>query len=133
MWLDCARDFTEDWVHQQQIRDAVGIPGLLDAETMHWVLDTFLHAIPYTLHSQGYEDGALTIGVDGVGSWSWLGAGGRWSRTEQTAPTVVSVEADTLWRVAVRMIEPSEAMRRSGIQGDEGLAAAALQLVSIIR
>jgi hypothetical protein len=26
LWLDCARDFTEYWVHQQQIRDATGRP-----------------------------------------------------------------------------------------------------------
>ena len=26
IWLDCGRDFTEYWIHQQQIRDAVGRP-----------------------------------------------------------------------------------------------------------
>lgn len=27
MWLDAAREYTEFWVHQQQIRDATGRPG----------------------------------------------------------------------------------------------------------
>ena len=27
-WLDVARQYTERWTHQQQIRDAVGMPGL---------------------------------------------------------------------------------------------------------
>jgi hypothetical protein len=26
-WLDVAREYTERWTHQQQIRDAVGMPG----------------------------------------------------------------------------------------------------------
>ncbi len=28
IWLDLAREYTERWVHQQQMRDAVGKPGL---------------------------------------------------------------------------------------------------------
>ena len=28
VWLDVAREYTERWVHQQHIRDAVGRPGL---------------------------------------------------------------------------------------------------------
>ena len=27
VWLDVAREYTEFWVHQQQVRDAVGRPG----------------------------------------------------------------------------------------------------------
>jgi hypothetical protein len=30
MWLDIARDYTERWVHDQQIRDAVGRARLKD-------------------------------------------------------------------------------------------------------
>jgi len=30
MWLDTAREYTERWIHQQQIRDAVNKPGLKD-------------------------------------------------------------------------------------------------------
>jgi uncharacterized protein (TIGR03083 family) len=48
MWFDCARDYSEDWTHQQQIRDAVGRPGLTDARFLDPVLDTFLRALPRT-------------------------------------------------------------------------------------
>jgi uncharacterized protein (TIGR03083 family) len=132
-WLDCAREFTEDWVHQQQIRAAVGIPGLTDPATLHRVLDTFLHAIPYTLSRHGHAGGTLTIAVDGVGRWCWQGAADRWRRSDEAGQTVVSVDASTLWRVAVRMIEPEQALARAHVEGDQTLAAAALQLVSIIR
>ncbi|HYY81910.1 MAG TPA: maleylpyruvate isomerase family mycothiol-dependent enzyme [Actinomycetes bacterium] len=45
-WLDVAREYTERWTHQQQIRDAVGVPGLKQAEFMAPVLATFVHALP---------------------------------------------------------------------------------------
>nr|WP_237531576.1 hypothetical protein [Streptomyces sp. SID3212] len=48
-WLDVAREYSELWVHQQQIRDAVGRPGATAPRLLHPVLDTFLRALPQTL------------------------------------------------------------------------------------
>jgi uncharacterized protein (TIGR03083 family) len=31
-WLDVAREYTGRWTHQQQVRDAVGVPGLREPE-----------------------------------------------------------------------------------------------------
>jgi hypothetical protein len=45
-WLDVAREYSERWTHQQQIRDAVGIPGLKEPAFMGPVLAVFVHALP---------------------------------------------------------------------------------------
>jgi hypothetical protein len=45
-WLDVAREYTERWTHQQQARDAVGMPGLREPTFMAPVLATFVHALP---------------------------------------------------------------------------------------
>src|SRR5258708_7366525 len=45
-WFDTAREFTERWHHQQQIRLAVGRPGIETRELYHPVLDCFLRALP---------------------------------------------------------------------------------------
>src|SRR5207248_389111 len=34
VWLDVAREYTERWLHQQHIREAVGRPGLTDRRFM---------------------------------------------------------------------------------------------------
>lgn len=47
-WFDTAREYSEKWVHQQQIRDAVGRPGLTSYKGLHPVLDTFLRGLPHT-------------------------------------------------------------------------------------
>ena len=47
LWFDLARDLTEHWHHQQQIRLAVGAPLLLDAWISAPVMDAFARAIPH--------------------------------------------------------------------------------------
>ncbi len=69
VWLDLARDFTEDWTHQQQIRDAAHRLGLTAAEFIDPVLDTFLRALPHT-----YRD---VPAVPGGNVWVTLVDGSR--------------------------------------------------------
>src|SRR5213596_1815176 len=46
-WFDTARELTERWHHQQQIRLAVGAPALDDPRFSRPVLETFLRVLPY--------------------------------------------------------------------------------------
>src|SRR5262245_46451755 len=46
-WFDLARELTERWHHQQQIRLATGAPPLDDPRFVAPVLETFLHALPH--------------------------------------------------------------------------------------
>ena len=47
-WFDIGREYTERWLHQQQIREAVGAAGLTDREWLHPTLDIFVRALPFT-------------------------------------------------------------------------------------
>jgi hypothetical protein len=47
-WFDIAREYTERWHHQQQIRDATPRPGLYQPRLFGPVLDTFVRALPQT-------------------------------------------------------------------------------------
>lgn len=138
LWLDCARDFTEYWVHQQQIRDATDRPELGGPTAVHTVLDTFLRALPHTLaHREDVEGTVLTVEVDGPGggTWSWRRSGHHWRWTSDgpAAATTLTTDPDTLWRLCVRGIEPHNARQRVTVRGNTELADAALQIVSIIR
>src|SRR3989442_11824316 len=44
VWFDVACEYTERWVHQQQIREAVGRPVLLKAPYAAPVIVTFVHS-----------------------------------------------------------------------------------------
>jgi hypothetical protein len=139
VWLDCARDFTEYWIHQEQIRDATGRHDVDAPDEVHAVLDTFLRAVPYTLEGCPRPAGtSVAVQVDGPegGRWSWRRGGDGWcpAQSEPGRGTVVRFDAaDTVWRLGTRMLSPAEAGERAEVTGDDELARQVLQIVCIIR
>jgi uncharacterized protein (TIGR03083 family) len=139
VWLDLARDFTEYWAHQQQIRDATGRTDPGDAAVVHTVLDTFLRAVPHILSAHPRPDGTtVAVAVEGTAggrwTWRWDGRQWRWARPVDAPGTLLRFPGpEPLWRLCVRMVEPEEARRSTTVCGDEALATALLQIVSIIR
>jgi uncharacterized protein (TIGR03083 family) len=72
-WFDVAREYTEKWLHQQHIREALGAPLLTERRWLYPVLDTFLRALPHTYRSVDAAEGSVV-------SFRILGeAGGSWS------------------------------------------------------
>src|SRR5260370_10947240 len=57
VWFDIAREFTERWHHQQQIRDATGKAPLYDPYFLAPVLDTFVRALPHSFRQVSAPDG----------------------------------------------------------------------------
>jgi uncharacterized protein (TIGR03083 family) len=72
VWLDVAREYTERWHHQQQMRDAVGAPELLSRRIFAPVLATFVFAMPWSYRSAIAEDGAtVTLHITGEAGGVW--------------------------------------------------------------
>jgi uncharacterized protein (TIGR03083 family) len=73
VWLDVAREYTERWLHSQQIYDALGRVAAKDRRLFAPVLDTFARALPHT-----YRDVDAPAGTRVVLQMTG-GAGGCWS------------------------------------------------------
>ncbi|WP_280378127.1 maleylpyruvate isomerase family mycothiol-dependent enzyme [Nocardia wallacei] len=137
-WLDIARDYTEFWVHQQQIRDAVARPGADDAELLRPVVVAFLHALPAALRDHPRPPGAaVLIEVTGAagGTWAVVSDGAAWDLTAagtDAAAAVVRMAADTVWRLGSRGITVEQARRRCELEGDHELTAAATTLLAVV-
>ncbi|HZB32562.1 MAG TPA: maleylpyruvate isomerase family mycothiol-dependent enzyme [Streptosporangiaceae bacterium] len=137
-WLDVAREYTEYWTHHQQICDATGRTGLTDPRYLGPVIDTFLRALPYTLRDITTPEGTtLHVIVTGPGGGDWTCTRGpdRWRLNHQPHPrpaATLELDADTTWRLCTRGVTPDQAADRARIAGDQHLATAALQIVSII-
>ncbi len=138
-WLDIAREFTEYWTHRQQIRHAVGLPTDSAPEVMSMVLDTFMRALPHTLRRTtaplGTRIDVIAEG-EGGGSWTVTATAGRWTLAAPptTAPTAsVLLDTESAWRLCTRAIDPATALGRARTQGEHRLAAAACEVVSIVR
>jgi hypothetical protein len=120
------------------IREATVHPGLTQPEYLGPVLDTFLRALPHTLRNAAATDGAaLEFMVTGPagGTWTCIRNHGRWKLDRRARPRPdarVELEADTTWRLCTRGLTPAQAASKAHTEGDERLAMAALQIVSII-
>jgi uncharacterized protein (TIGR03083 family) len=140
VWLDVAREYTEYWVHQQQVRDAVGRPGADDERLTAAVTDTFLRALPRARRHLSPDPGTcLQVQVSGPGGGSWTARrqDSTWAvdhgSSTQPAAALVRISSDCLWRVATRGITVEAAREQAVISGDQELGLAALSLVAIIR
>lgn len=139
-WLDVAREYTEFWVHQQQIRDAVTRPGADQPELLGPVVDTFLRALPSTLAAEPRQDGTtLRFQVTGPagGVWTAIHDDGRWRVTTGATSTdpaaTVTMDQHTLWRLASRGRTAEQARAQATLVGDRSLAETATTLLAIIR
>jgi len=138
VWLDLAREYTERWHHQQQIRDAVGRPGLCEPRYLAPALDAFVRALPHTYRDVAAADRtllALTIAGAAGGTWFLLREGASWRLYLDAArqpDAQVALDQDTAWRLFTRGIGEDAARARATITGDQQLAAPMLRMLSVI-
>jgi uncharacterized protein (TIGR03083 family) len=138
VWLHVAREYTERWVHQQQIRDALALPGFDDPQYVAPVLAAFVHALPHTLRHSGAVPGTrvrLTIRGPAGGSWVALRMEDRWvlgQADDGPATATVTVDQDLAWRLFTKAVTPADVLPRLRIEGDRALGAVVLDTVSII-
>lgn len=137
-WFDTARELTERWHHQQQIRLATNRPGIMTRELYYPVLDCFMRALPFTYRDRRGEPGTrLRINVSGEcgGSWFLHRDGNRWVQVEnpqgrQVAETTIPQEI--AWRIFTKGIDRNAAEAQVTIAGDRDLGSHVLSLVAII-
>ena len=137
-WFDIAREYTEKWHHQQQIRDAVGIPGLTARRWLHPVLDTFIRGLPHRYRNVGASpDTCVTISITGEAgdTWTLCNNPSGWQLFKgqmQGVAAYVRLNQDTAWRLFTKGLNPEAARSRILIEGEEALGRPVLDLVAII-
>jgi uncharacterized protein (TIGR03083 family) len=137
-WFDIAREYTERWLHQQQIREAVGAPGLTGREWLHPVLDVFLRALPFSFRP--LERGAgCAVGIeiqgDAGGDWTLRRSAREWELLAGSLPcpdASVRLSQDTAWRLLSKGLRADEARERVSILGDSDLGNAFLRTLSVM-
>jgi uncharacterized protein (TIGR03083 family) len=138
VWLDIAREYTERWLHQQQIRDAVNRPGMKERQFFHPVLDTFVRALPHTYRDVAVTETTvvkLTVTGEAGDVWYVVGEANGWSlyKTVELQPaSVVTMDQETCWRLFTKGIDKDQARVIVRIEGDQALGEKMLETVSII-
>ena len=138
VWFDVARELTERWHHQQQIRLAVGAPPLDDPRYSRPVLETFLRAWPPRLaRVAAPHGGGVGIEIEGRETYRFAlrreAAGwSLWRGTPDDPAATIAWSEETAWRMFTKSLPADEARRRSRLSGDESLLAPLFGVLAIM-
>jgi uncharacterized protein (TIGR03083 family) len=137
-WFDVARELTERWHHQQQIREATGRPGIMTPRLYGPVLDCFMRGLPHAYRAVDAPLGdtvRFDVTGDCGGSW-WLHRGATgWRLTAAEHGRVVArtaIPQAIAWRVFTKGIGRAEARSRVTFEGDAALGAHVLEMIAIV-
>jgi uncharacterized protein (TIGR03083 family) len=137
-WFDIGREYTERWLHQQQIRDAVGVPGLNARVWLHPTLDIFVRALPFSYRELEAEVGrSVRFEIRGAAGGTWtlarLPEGWRlFVGADPAAATRVSLDQEAAWKLFSKGLSLDEARRVVKIEGDPRLGQPILATLAIM-
>ncbi|GAB4419471.1 MAG: hypothetical protein OHK0039_31900 [Bacteroidia bacterium] len=134
--LHLAREYTEKWHHQQQIREATGQAGLMSRTYFYPFIDTMFRAWPHTFRSVAAPEGTLVhAAVTGPAGGDWYLRKGpaAWHLSSQggEAPAArVRLAPDIAWKLFCYNIRPAEAPAE--LHGDPQLGRWVLDMVAVM-
>lgn len=138
-WFHIARDYTEKWHHQQQIREAVGqTAALMTPELFRPLIETFVRGLPHAYRAIEAPAGTrvqVAVGSEAGGTWQLARTAEGWQLAEdlRTAPTAaITVAPDIAWKLFTKGLSPKEARQQAQVSGDKELAAPFFGLVAVM-
>lgn len=137
-WFDIAREFTELWHHQMQIRIAVGAAPLDDPQYLKTVLDVSMRALPHACRDVAATPGqALVVDVSGSAGGIWTlrrdaDAWTLWRGQPDAATSRMRLSDDAAWRWLFNALSPDDVAREIRIEGNPGLAASLIRARAIV-
>lgn len=138
-WFDIAREYTERWHHQQQIRLAANKQGIMERELYFPVLDAFMRALPHTYKDiEADEKTLLKFQITGEsgGVWFLFMENGKWNLgmedVEISTASEVVIPQEIAWRVFTKGIDKEEARKQINITGNENLGCVILKMLSVM-
>ncbi|MEU6169858.1 maleylpyruvate isomerase family mycothiol-dependent enzyme [Streptomyces tanashiensis] len=127
------------WVHEQDLRSALGVPGNLDSAGALVARDVLLEALPDVVAKDAGAPASSAVVLDVTGPVEFLrtvrvDAEGRGSidGAPSLGPAVtLATDWETFVRLACGRVRPAEVADRVKTEGDAGLAAAILDNIAV--
>lgn len=136
-WFHIAREYTERWHHQQQIRDAVKKPGIMERRFFYPLIQTFMMALLHTYHNIQAEDGTLIsiiVTDEAGGEWKIRREHSVWKFSDDLGEiaTTIELDPDTSWKLFTKALQKEEAIERVKISGDQRLGKPIFKMLSVM-
>lgn len=137
-WFHIAREYTEKYLHQLQIRDCLGNKELYTKELFYPFIDIYMYALPHTFRNfKAKENTTVTIIIttDIGGQWNIVKCKSDWilnKTTEVQSDSIVKIPPELAWKLFSKSVSPEEIMKEIEITGNLELAKQSLQMVSVM-
>ena len=137
-WFDTARELTERWHHQQQIRLATNRAGIMVPDLYHPVLDCFVRGLPYLYRDVEARIGtAVLLEISGECGGKWVLSRGPtgWNFVNEASGEVasrVTIPQALAWRLFTNGIDRESARAQVQFAGDPDLGGKVLSLTAIV-
>lgn len=140
-WFHIAREYTEKWHHQQQIRLVVGNRNtqvLLTKELYHPFLETSMLALPHhyrDVEAQPNDVIRFMVTGDGGGEWFLMYEKTGWILLSQCSVTPVSevvLNEDIAWRLFTKGIDREQAAQKCRFTGNQALGRKVLSMLAVM-
>jgi len=138
-WFHIAREYTEKWHHQQQMRLAMGQEAALYSLELYLPhLETSMRALPYHYRDVATQEGTtIAFLVSGVPNATWFLQREKTSWTlykklDAIPSTTVTIDGTIAWRVFTKGITKEEALKKTEIRGDEQLGSIVLNMLAVM-
>ena len=138
-WFDIAREYTEKWYHQQQIREAVGESLLSEEKWTYPLIDTFIRGLPNTFQNLVSDkiNSIVYIEIEDIPKARWyLLKDEHWKLyvgEPSNFTSKVVLNSDTAWRLFSKNISKEVAKKRISVEGDQNLGLLILELTAFIK
>jgi hypothetical protein len=138
-WFHIAREYTEKWHHQQQIRFALELTDELYAPTLyHPYLQTSMRALPHHYrNTEGKENDTIHFKIVGEagGDWYLIHNSTHWQLqhiTPYLPLTKVEIPQEIAWRIFTKGIPKQEALKQSTITGNLPLGEKFFEMLAVM-
>lgn len=137
-WFHIAREYTEKFLHQQQIRDAVGKPALMTKELFHPFIETLIQALPHTYRNTKAPIDtivSLIVSTEIGGQWNIIKKENNWEfipSLKDTPTSIIKINPQDVWLLFSKGMLPIEALEKVEITGDKDLGRIALNVIAVM-
>ncbi len=133
-WFHIAREYTEKWHHQKQIREAVKRPGIMEPEFYTPLIRTFMYALPHTYRNTDAPSGSAIHVRIGDQEWLLVRELNRWNFSNSTSRPTTSIEIvpDVAWKLFTKGMSKEDAAHTIRFSGDQHLGKPILDMLAVM-
>lgn len=137
-WFHIAREYTEKWHHQQQIRKALNNDEIMTRELYHPVLATFMQALPYHFRAVSAPEGSsILIRITGVSGGEWIlqRLENEWkltSKTKEEYSAAFTIGQEYAWELFCKNIRATDIPGEIELSGNVILAGHVASMITVM-